>query len=358
MSKAFDTVNHNILLYKLQHYGVRGIAWQWFKSYLTDRKQCTTFNSTNSDWLTISCGVPQGSVLGPLLFIIYVNDLYRATHHFTTIMFADDTNVFSSHDNLDIVINEANSELTILADWFKANKLSLNSDKTKYMIFHPVSNHTILGPNQQISISGFPLNRVTHIKFLGVILDDKLTWKPHIASIHTKVAKAIGILASCRHLLSPSAAHTIYYSMVHSHLTYCCSVWATNYPSHIKSLLSLQQRALKLINFTNPPSVLNITKTAIVQLAVTMYNIWHNTGPHALSSHFSKTVHPMHRNFLLRRKRTTACMRSPDYAGVKIWNNIDNSIKMEPRINRFKGHLKRFLHSAPPAYAHSLDWRR
>ena len=107
LSKAFDTVNHKILLHKLHHYGIRGNAHKWFTSYLTNRKQCVEINSTKSDWLPISCGVPQGSVLGPLLFLIYINDLHSASAqltHVTPIMFADDTNVFHAHTNIDIVI--------------------------------------------------------------------------------------------------------------------------------------------------------------------------------------------------------------------------------------------------------------
>ena len=137
LSKAFDTVNHEILLEKLKFYGVKGPYLKWFKSYLSNRKQCISFgeNETTTE-LEVVCGVPQGSILGPLLFLIYVNDLPRASQLLEPIMFADDTNLFYAHRNLETIFAVVNTELDKICEWFKANKLSLNAGKTKYLIFH------------------------------------------------------------------------------------------------------------------------------------------------------------------------------------------------------------------------------
>ena len=139
LQKAFDTVNHRILLSKLEHYGVRGCALQWFRSYPSDRKEYVSVNGSNSNLLSITCSVPQGSLLRALLFLIYINDLPNASKKLTFYLFADDTNIYFESKDLSQLIKIVNKELRLVKKWLDANRLSLNIDKTNYIIFHSSS---------------------------------------------------------------------------------------------------------------------------------------------------------------------------------------------------------------------------
>ena len=176
-SKAFDTVNHDILLRKLYHYGIRGNALRCFESYLKNRKQFVTYNGVSSDTKLITCGVPQGSILGPLLFLIYINDLSLVCDRLISILFADDTNMFMSSKDVHSLQTVINQELILVSKWLKVNKLSLNIKKTHFMIF---SNKSDVCGQIDIRIDGEPIQAVGKTKFLGVIIDKNLTWKDHI----------------------------------------------------------------------------------------------------------------------------------------------------------------------------------
>jgi len=252
LSKAFDVINHDILLKKLNSYGIRGIANQWFKSYLSHRNQFVEIDHHKSNLLPIQCGVPQGSILGPLLYLIYVNDIGNSCTE-NIVSFADDTTLYMSNSDLSTLFYDANAQINNLFQWFCANRLSLNAKKTKYIIIRPHQKRCNL-TGLQISIDSTILNRIGNdceeksIKFLGVIFDENLTWKFHIAHVNTKVSRALFAVSQVKHILPKSCLRTLYFSLIQSHFAYGLLAWGSATQSALRSSIVLQKRAIRTIN--------------------------------------------------------------------------------------------------------------
>ena len=176
LEKAFDTVNHKILASKLEHIGIDKLANKWLTSYLSSRSQCTSVNGNDSNFLPITCGVPQGSILGPLLFSIYINDMHRAISNSTVFHFADDTNLLFSHKDPSIIKKMMNDDLKSLFCWLCANRLSLNVSKTEFIIFRPPK--MALEDRIVLTLNNTKIFESRKIKYLGLIIDDRLRGNP------------------------------------------------------------------------------------------------------------------------------------------------------------------------------------
>ena len=196
LQKAFDTVDHHILLAKLNHYGIRGVSNDWFKSYLSNRSQYVSINGYESGLAAINCGVPQGSVLGPLLFLLYINDLNQAikfckVHHFT-----DGTNLLCLSNSIKKLHKPANADLKRLVTWLNSNKISLNVKKTEMVIFK--FKQKKFEGDLQIKLCGKRLYPTENVKYLGVKIDINLSWQYHVNDLSIKLNRANALLFKTR----------------------------------------------------------------------------------------------------------------------------------------------------------------
>ena len=230
LSKAFDMIDHNILLFKLHHYGIRNGALNLLKNYFTGRKQYCHFKNNDSSLLNIHKGVPQGSILGPLLFILYINDFIYSSDRFEFLMYADDTTLFSTYDKfeniddktIETIQTNINKELFLIVSWLHCNKLLINTTKTKMTIFHTPHREVIY---PKIKINNTSVEIVGEFKFLGIFIDKHLKWSTHIEFIANKISKYIGVINRLKHTLPPRILLTLYNTLILPHLNYGLVLW-------------------------------------------------------------------------------------------------------------------------------------
>ncbi len=243
LSKAFDTLDHGILLSKLEFYGIHGSELALFSNYLSGRIQYVEYNGATSRSRSVSLGVPQGSILGPLLFLIYINDLPSSTAIFDVLMYADDTTLFC---NLNHTVGEAeiNMELNNIYTWLLSNKLSLNVKKTKFMVFH---HHRKIVEYPSLNINNKAIERVEEFNFLGVIISQDLKWRKHVEHICIKISKVVGIMYRLKHIFPKSILLVLYNTLILPHFHYCLLAWGSKIVDGHRIHL-IQKKAIRIIS--------------------------------------------------------------------------------------------------------------
>jgi hypothetical protein len=357
LSKAFDTINHGILINKLEHYGIRGITLDWFKNYLSNRQQYVYLCGSSSSLGKIDCGVPQGSVLGPLLFIIYINDVIQCSDILKFILFADDTNLFYCNKNLSELEYVVNYELSKLSDWFRANKLSLNALKTNFMLF---GNKVISEKSVQFKLilDGNVLERVTVTKFLGIFVDDKLKWTHQVNHISSKISKGLGMMGRVRNVMPNDVLLTLYYSLIYPYLTYCSIIWGGASTTSLQRLCVLQNRAVRLITrspfrATTTPlyaqlKLLKIADIRKLHILLFMYKCKHKILPEpCLQLCPVNTVIPYSirytHYFVVPTFRTSLREQNISTLGPRFWDTISSDFQNLTSIDLFKRHVSSYL---------------
>ena len=309
----------------------------------------------SSTYRDINIGIPQGSVLGPLLFLLYVNDLQFTSSILQTIVFADDTNIFLSGKDVNSLCLTFNNELRSVSNWFLANKLKLNVDKTCCMLFKP-KNKIIVEDDVNIYINSCKIPLVKSTKFLGIIIDNKLSWKEHIGSLCTKVRQGIDAINRLNDILPLSILFHLYQTMILPHLTYCNIIWGNCAMTHLSRLITLQKYAIRIITNSKPRvhtgplfrklKLLKLYDLYVVQTARFMYLFKNEKLPSLFDSYFVQN-----KNIVIYSTRQSEDFRVPNYkyelsrstikySGPITWNNLPKSQTQCSSLSIFTRQLK------------------
>lgn len=357
-TKAFDTINHTVLFSKLESFGICGLALTLLKSYLHDRTQVVQFSDAISQPTTINQGVPQGSILGPLLFLLYINDLPGCLNNSDCVLYADDTTIFAGDRNLNTLTMQLNQDLASITSWCNDNALHINATKTCFMVFHTHHKQTHLVPSINLDNHViYPSNSTT---FLGVVLDSQLKFNKHVLSLAKKIGFGIRVLIKSRHYFQQHVMMSLYYAFIHSHLTYCLPSWGNTYETHMAHLQHLQNQAVRLITFNPVQSsalplyrnlkILPLTYLLQMKLGLLIHRI-QNKGAVINNTSALQLLNPNNtrfakqNNMLLPKVRTNYGKQTVLFSGIMFWNSLPANMKFIRSERSFHKSLKNHLWS-------------
>ena len=355
-SKAFDTISHEILLKKIEHMGFRGPIHKWIQSYLSNRKQFVSIGEKSSEILNTKMGVPQGSTLGPLLFILYINDMSNTINNMKIVHFADDSTLHIPFEKADNISPQINVQLTNINGWLTANKLHLNTGKTKYMIFSLKDKP----PDLNLVIGNSNIDRSHVQKFLGLYIDDKMSFAQHTKKISSKLSQGIGAIRKIKHMVPRAVLKQLFYTLIYSKFTYAITCYGSAYQNQIQRVKNLVNRALKLIlntstltsNICKNNRVFDFNMAYDFFCSINMYKILSlNNHDYLATKVLSyQTNHPYETRSVVNEVlslplvRRSKCQSSFLYKGTKIWNELPPEIRnVQGNLNSFKKLLKDFL---------------
>ena len=351
-SKAFDCIDHRILAYKMQNLGIRGPALELMKSYLTSRKQYVYYDKKYSAPITPKYGTPQGSLLGPLIFLIYINDIINSTESLSLTIYADDVNGSRSGTNLKELVKTINTQLISLNDWIVSNGLSINVLKICHMLFNCKNEIQ----EYELKIGGTPIPRVLTTKLLGLHIDDKLKWNVHTNYVAGRVSKVCGVIYKIRNKLTPSAMRTIYMSLIYTHLLFCLPIWGNTWACHLRPVELAQKRAIRTISnvarydHTHELFIsLKLLKIKYMCIYFSALIVFKFLNCNYVPDIFVRDANPYAlrniNNVIVPPTRSELFIKSVFYKAPSIWYNLEVPLKQISNINTFKFKLKESLFS-------------
>ena len=351
--KAFDTVSHEILIKKLANIGIQGKLLQLIKSFLSERQQCVKVHNTISNFLPMKSGVPQGSILSPTLFQIFINDLLNAKLHSTVHAYADDTTFYLSNNSLSQLQQNINNDLKSIHHWCTQNRMLINLKKSHYLLVNTTKHQTL-----KISINNEQLKQQTSSKIIGFTINDSLNWGNHIDNIHSKISTNLRLLYNIKHLLHFNTAKQYYNNYIHPYLSYGIHMYFPLSPYSLTNLLYLlQKKALRTIcsivlkperhktlstptasKLTNTLPLPDLAKFVACQLAHTVNN---NTCPPYIKSLFKQTHHS-HATRHLHKLPSSSGLNKLNHFILTSFNSLPMNIRQSPKT-AFKKSLKNYL---------------
>jgi hypothetical protein len=375
LKKAFDVCSHKILLKKLKRMGINGTTYNWFKSYLSGRSQKVDINGCLSESLDLDISVIQGSILGPILFLCYINDFWTATTLFS-VLFADDTTCLAKGKILSELTTYVNTELQKIANWFRSNKMAVNTSKTKFIVFRTrgkrinpqdcellFNGNEIGKPDDPALI--YPIDRIfcdgptTSFKLLGILFDEYLSFEEHITSISAKIAKSLFCINRIKNFVTKSSLRTLYFSMIHSHLQYCINIYSCATPTALNKLTLIQKKAIRIISNANyrahtaplftQLNILPVDMMIKYSTLKLMHSFYHNTMPTSFNETWitnraripERELRDADDLFIPHHKFATL-KRLPLFTFPRVWNE-EGASKNNPSQYRFLKNLKSSL---------------